>query len=165
MRLGRYCWAEASEGDPNWDTFLYKVELWNQLQESLPMSHPSQDKHYDTHPPKFVNLAAIEETVQVSLNWPEYISEVINYLMDPNPKGRWQADRALDSDWLQNVENCHPSERPAAQNLDESDFDPTPSHRVGSKVLEETSEMTGCKFASEVKTIDTAVLKDSKIAL
>ncbi|KAF9347100.1 serine/threonine-protein kinase HAL4/sat4 [Mortierella sp. AD094] len=171
MRLGRYTWAEASKGDPNWESFLYKIERWTQMREALPESRPSEDKpdsHYQTHPPKFTNLAAIEETIHVSLNWPEHISEVINYLMDPNPKDRWQAGRALDSDWLQNVDICHPSERPAAQNLDESDFHPTPSQRVGSKVLEETSDVTGCKVASEVKShraIETAAPKNNKIAL
>ncbi|KAF9435336.1 hypothetical protein BGZ76_006487 [Entomortierella beljakovae] len=159
MRLGRYNWAEASKDDPHWDSFLYKIEKWNQPQGTQPAEH-SSDKTSDhsphQHHPKFINLAAIEATTHTALDWPEHISEVIDHLMEPNPRNRWQVIRVLDSDWMRSVDICHPSERPKKQVLDESDFDISPSQRIGSKVLEKNSDVTGSKVVNEVKTRNAA---------
>ncbi|KAF8966997.1 hypothetical protein BGZ46_000264 [Entomortierella lignicola] len=165
MRLGRYTWAEASKGDPNWDRFLNKLERWAQMQEALPSANLTEhaDPSQKTYIPKFVNLAAIEATANISLGWPDHISKVINHIMDPNPKNRWQAGNVLDSDWLSGIDNCHPSERPKSQVLDETDFDIAPSHRVGSKVMEENVDVTGLNVAGDIKshiTLGTSSLEN-----
>ncbi|KAI1319903.1 hypothetical protein EDD11_002578 [Mortierella claussenii] len=170
MRLGRYNWAEASKGDPNWENVLYKIERWQQMREALPeattstaamttehevtadASHSGLTHATGPHVPKFIHLAAIEATTRSSLGWPDHIAEVINHLLDPNTKTRWQAGHVLDSEWMESIDNCHPVERPADQVLDESDVDPTPSQRVGSKVLEIDSDVTGYNVMSEVKS-------------
>lgn len=141
MRLGRYVWVEASKDDPNWGSFLQKAEEWHKVHETVAASNSAH------HPrsSKFINLAAIEAVTHATLAWPDHISEVINRLLEPNPAERWQTGHVLNSDWMQRVENCHPSEHPAPadQVLDESDLDPTPSQRVGSKVLQHDAETTG----------------------
>ncbi|KAF9277334.1 serine/threonine-protein kinase HAL4/sat4 [Mortierella alpina] len=165
MRLGRYNWAEASKGDPIWDSFLDKVGQAHDLQKALPEdpeSHGTVEGHRARRPhaPKFIHLSAIEQATHTTFAWPDHISEVIDKLLDPNPRTRWQAGHVLESDWLQSAENCHPAERPADQVLDESDFDPAPSQRVGSKVLQADAAITGCKVVSEAKSrsaLETAV--------
>lgn len=138
MRLGRYNWFEAKEGDPIWDSFLYKLEQLKLLDKK--------------EKPTNLHLTAIEQATHSILAWPQHISQVIDRLLDPNPRTRWHAGQVLDSQWMEHVDNCHPAERVADQVLDESDFDPTPSQRVGSKVLEQDSNTTGCKIVTEVKT-------------
>lgn len=165
MRLGRYNWAEASKGDPIWDSFLDKVGQAHELQKALPEDperHGTVEGHRARRPhaPKFIHLSAIEQATHTTFAWPDHISEVIDKLLDPNPRTRWQAGHVLESDWLQSAENCHPAERPADQVLDESDFDPEPSQRVGSKVLHADAAITGCKVVSEAKSrsaLETAV--------
>ncbi|KAF9968350.1 serine/threonine-protein kinase HAL4/sat4 [Mortierella alpina] len=159
MRLGRYNWAEASKGDPTWDSFLEKVEQAHDLQQALPEvpeSHgaPEGPRVRRPHVPKFIHLSAIEQVTHTTFAWPDHIAEVIDKLLDPNPRTRWQAGYVLESDWMQSVENCHPAERPADQVLDESDFDPEPSQRVGSKVLQADAAITRCKAMSEAKSRD-----------
>ncbi|KAF9571008.1 serine/threonine-protein kinase HAL4/sat4 [Mortierella alpina] len=159
MRLGRYNWAEASNGDPIWDSFVDRVEQAHDMQKALP---EGPERHGTAkgpparrpHAPKFIHLSAIEQVTHTTLAWPDHIAEVIDKLLDPNPRTRWQAGHVLESDWMQSVENCHPAERPADQVLDESDFDPAPSQRVGSKVLQADAAMTGCKVVSEAKSRD-----------
>ncbi|KAG0001314.1 serine/threonine-protein kinase HAL4/sat4 [Modicella reniformis] len=153
MRLGRYNWAEASKDHPTWDTFLRKVEQWHEA-SSKGRAPGSTDHHSaNNHVPKFINLAAIEATTHTTLGWPNHISEVINSLLEPNPKSRWQVGNVLESEWMQMVDNCHPAESPAKQDqdLDESAIDPSPSQRVGSKVLEQDSKMTGYGVVKEAK--------------
>ncbi|KAF9177234.1 serine/threonine-protein kinase HAL4/sat4 [Haplosporangium sp. Z 767] len=142
MRLGRYNWAEASKGDLMWDSFLEKVTRYYILAE---------DPENRSSVPNFVNLRAIEDTTHVIFAWSNHISEVVNKLLEPNPKHRWQAGQVLDSCWMQDVDNCHPVERLVELELDESDFDPQPSQRVGSKVLQHDSEMTGWHVVNEIK--------------
>ncbi|KAF9989977.1 serine/threonine-protein kinase HAL4/sat4 [Mortierella antarctica] len=159
MRLGRYNWAEASKGDPIWDNFVDRVEQAHDLQKALPENSESHGTHKGPrarppHAPKFIHLAAIEQVTHTTFAWPDHIAEVIDKLLDPNPRTRWQARHVLESDWMQSVENCHPAERPEDQVLDESDFDPAPSQRVGSKVLQADAAMTGCKVVSEAKSRD-----------
>lgn len=147
MRLGRYNWFEAKEGDPIWDSFLYKLEQFKVLDE--------KEKPINPH------LTAIEQATHSNLAWPQRVSQVIDRLLDPNPRTRWHVGQVLDSQWMEHVDNCHPTERVADQVLDESDFNPTPSQRVGSKVLEQGSNMTGCKIVKEVKTHNGEVLPSS----
>ncbi|KAG0039824.1 serine/threonine-protein kinase HAL4/sat4 [Podila clonocystis] len=138
MRLGRYSWFEASKGDPIWDSFLRKLEHVKEQDEKEAPRNP--------------HLTAIEQATQAILAWPQQVAQVIDKLLDPNPRTRWQAVQVLDSPWMENVDNCHRAQRVADQVLDESDFAPTPSQRVGSKVLEQGSNTTGCKIVKEVKT-------------
>ncbi|KAG0033672.1 serine/threonine-protein kinase HAL4/sat4 [Podila clonocystis] len=138
MRLGRYNWFEASEGDPIWDSFLHKLEHIKEQDE----------KEAPTNP----HLTAIEQATRAILAWPQHVAQVIDKLLDPNPRTRWQAVQVLDSQWMENVDNCHRAQRVADQVLDESDFAPTPSQRVGSKVLEQGLNTTGCKIVKEVRT-------------
>ncbi|KAG0243410.1 serine/threonine-protein kinase HAL4/sat4 [Mortierella sp. GBA43] len=147
MRLGRYTWYEASDGDPIWDGFLYKREKF---------FHPKDPDDPDYRPtPTHINLAALEQSSHIALAWPDDISDVIENLLEPNSKKRWQATQVLDSKWLKRIDNCHPTTRPPDQVLDESDLysaNPRPaSQRVGSKVLPEESSVTGCKVAKEVR--------------
>ncbi|KAF8924213.1 serine/threonine-protein kinase HAL4/sat4, partial [Dissophora ornata] len=148
MRLGRYNWAEASKGDHNWDGVMYKVELWREMKIAIP---GEQWVSEHAHPPKYINLAAIEAAMHMTLAWPDHISEVIDRLLEPDPANRWHAGHVLESEWMQDVDNCHPAERPIDQALNECDFDPAPSQRVGSKVLQHDSDVTGSKFANELK--------------
>ncbi|KAF9307895.1 serine/threonine-protein kinase HAL4/sat4 [Podila horticola] len=137
MRLGRYNWFEASKGDPIWDSFLHKLEQFKEQDEQEVPTNP--------------HLTAIEQATHTILAWPQHVAYVIDKLLDPSPRTRWQAVHVLDSQWMEHVDNCHRAQRVADQVLDESDFDPTPSQRVGSKVLEQGSSTTGCKIVKEVK--------------
>ncbi|KAG0248337.1 serine/threonine-protein kinase HAL4/sat4 [Mortierella polycephala] len=155
MRLGRYNWAEASRGDPMWDSFLEKVKRSHKPQDN------TEDLEGRSSVSKFINLRAIEDSTNVTFAWSNHISEVINKLLEPNSKHRWQAGQVLDSYWMQNVDNCHPAERSAELALDETDFDPQPSQRVGSKVLQHDSEMTGWHVVNEIKSRRN--MSDSKV--
>ncbi|KAF9346572.1 serine/threonine-protein kinase HAL4/sat4, partial [Mortierella sp. AD094] len=127
MRLGKYNWYEAADGDPIWDGFLYKRERL--LEQQQDTSNPDQTPHY-------LNLTALEQASHITLAWPHYISDVIEEILEPDPRKRSQANHVLDSEWLQHIENCHPTARPPDQVLDESDFEPSiPSQRVGSRVV------------------------------
>ncbi|KAI1311576.1 serine/threonine-protein kinase HAL4/sat4 [Mortierella claussenii] len=168
MRLGRYNWHEASDGDPIWDGFLYKRE---RLLETHDLSRRLQQQHLhslrshthgpglsatgenpDHHGPLHINLTALEQASHITLAWPTHILDVIDHLLEPETRKRWQASQVLDSEWLQRAENCHPSPRPPEQVLDESDFEsPASSQRVGSKVISEDALTTGCKIVKEVK--------------
>ncbi|KAG0212753.1 serine/threonine-protein kinase HAL4/sat4 [Mortierella sp. NVP41] len=158
MRLGRYTWNEASEDDLNWKAFLNKLQSLQENQTtSTPKSrtstpdptHQHKHKHHDSvgsttdtsafhrrpHD-KYLNLRTLELATRTTLAWPDAISEVMDSLLQVDPKGRWQATRVLASDWLQGAQNCHPADPPEMQELDESDVDPMdPSQPVGSKVL------------------------------
>lgn len=147
MRIGRYNWAEASKGDPIWDSFRFKVEQAHLADAITPgdqTSHPRKVKH--------LNICALEQATHTTFNWPEHISEVIDKLLEIDPKKRWQAGHVLQSQWMEEVDNCHQTEPPADQTLDESDFDEEPSQRVGSKVLQHDAVVTGCSVAKDVKT-------------
>ncbi|KAG0237335.1 serine/threonine-protein kinase HAL4/sat4 [Actinomortierella wolfii] len=156
MRLGRYTWYEASEGDPVWDGFLYKREkileehakrtqghLHTSPTTLLPPLLPPPDMH--------INLLAIEQAAHLTLGWPEYIADVIEHLLEPEPRLRWQAGKILDSEWFQNIENCHPAERPVEPELDETELEESPSHPVGSRVILEDAAVTGCKVVKDAK--------------
>lgn len=146
MRLGRYTWHEASDGDPIWDGFLYKREKFLE-----PKEH-GQSEHRPI--PTHINLTALEQISRITLAWPDHISDVIEHLLEPNMRKRWQATRVLDSQWLQGIDSCHPTSRPPPQVLDESDFESAkrnPSQRVGSKVIAEDSSVTGCKVVKEAR--------------
>ncbi|KAF9307244.1 hypothetical protein BGZ91_008460, partial [Linnemannia elongata] len=103
---------------------------------------------------KYLNLRAIELATRTTLAWPDAISEVINNLLQPEPKNRWQATQVLASNWLQDAQNCHPAEAVEVQELDESDVDlDDPSQPVGSKVLQNDAEKTGCGVVKEVREV------------
>ncbi|KAF9119690.1 serine/threonine-protein kinase HAL4/sat4 [Mortierella sp. 14UC] len=104
---------------------------------------------------KYFTLRAIELTTRTTFAWPDSISEVIDHLLQPDPKNRWQAHHCLESNWLQDAQNCHPTDRPTeVLDLDESDVDPMdPSQPVGSKVLLPDSEKTGCGVMKEVREV------------
>ncbi|KAF9114471.1 serine/threonine-protein kinase HAL4/sat4 [Mortierella sp. AM989] len=144
MRLGKYNWYEAADGDPIWDGFLYKRDRI--LEQQHDGSHPDQA-------PSRINLTALEHALHISLSWPTHISDVIDRILEPDPRKRLQANHILDSEWLQHTENCHPTTRPPDQDLDESDFEPSiPSQRVGSKVVPmDTPTVTGCKIVKEAR--------------
>lgn len=146
MRLGRYTWHEASDGDPIWDGFLYKRDKY---------LNPTDSGHSDHHPmPAHLNLTAVEQASHITLGWPDYIADVIEHLLEPDSRKRWQATRVLDSEWFKRIDNCHPTSRPPDQVLDESDIqsaNPNPSQRVGSKVIPEDSSVTGCKVVKEAR--------------
>ncbi|KAF9993840.1 serine/threonine-protein kinase HAL4/sat4, partial [Entomortierella chlamydospora] len=139
MRLGKYNWHEATDGDPIWDEFLYKRERLLEQQQNASNSGQT---------PKHLNLTALEQAAHITLGWPHYISDVIEKILEPNPRKRSQANHVLDSEWLKRIENCHPTARPPKQVLDESDFEPSiPSQRVGSRVVRADSPaVTGCKI-------------------
>ncbi|KAG0366181.1 serine/threonine-protein kinase HAL4/sat4 [Gamsiella multidivaricata] len=142
MRLGRYTWHEASDGDPVWGGFLYKRE---RLLESHNLD-PTE------HVPPHINLTALEQASHISLSWPTHIANVVENLLEPDTRKRWQATHVLDSEWFKQIDNCHPTARPPDQKLDESDFEPAaPSQRVGSKVIAEDASVTGCKIVKEVR--------------
>ncbi|KAF9912316.1 serine/threonine-protein kinase HAL4/sat4 [Linnemannia zychae] len=104
---------------------------------------------------KYFTLRAIELATRTTFAWPDNISEVIDHLLQPDPKNRWQAQQCLESTWLQDAQNCHPADRPPeVLDLDESDVDSMdPSQPVGSKVLLPDSERTGCGILKEVKEV------------
>ncbi|KAF9380669.1 serine/threonine-protein kinase HAL4/sat4 [Mortierella sp. AD011] len=143
MRLGKYNWHEATDGDPIWDEFLYKRE---RLLEQKDANNSGQ-----TH--KHLNLTALEQAAHTTLGWPHHISDVIEKILEPNPRKRSQANNVLDSEWLKRIENCHPTARPPKQVLDESDFEPSiPSQRVGSRVVRTDSPaVTGYKIVKETR--------------
>ncbi|KAF9950358.1 serine/threonine-protein kinase HAL4/sat4 [Mortierella alpina] len=172
MRLGRYTWHEASDGDPIWDGFMYKRTKFLEANESshdvsptaaatavssLSLSSSSAAiptgalEHEHIH----INLTALEQVSHITLSWPKHISDVVEHLLEPDSSKRWQAIRVLDSPWLQHADNCHPTSRPAEPILDESDFEPTAtaalSQRVGSKVVPEDTTVTGCGIVKEVQ--------------
>ncbi|KAG0375571.1 serine/threonine-protein kinase HAL4/sat4 [Mortierella sp. AD032] len=181
MRLGRYTWHEASDGDPIWDGFLYRRDRYLSVgdlrssgefssqsqQQQPPHSQGSQHSqqsdqqqlqaHHIQHAPHHVNLTSLEQVSHITLGWPNYILDVIEHLLEPDTRKRWQAIHVLDSEWLQHIDNCHPATRPAEQVLDESEFQDDvhvnvcPSQRVGSKVVPEEADVTGCKIVKEVR--------------
>jgi hypothetical protein len=102
--------------------------------------------------PPHINLTSLEQASHTTLGWPSDIADVIENLLEPDARKRWQVNHVLDSAWLQRVENCHPTTRPPEQKLDESDFEPAiPSQRVGSKVIAKDTSVTGCKIVAEVR--------------
>ncbi|KAG0249295.1 serine/threonine-protein kinase HAL4/sat4 [Actinomortierella ambigua] len=186
MRLGRYNWHEASEGDPVWDGFLYKrkkvIEEHTRRYQRFPQagsallppasispssspttsirssSSSSSSPSPSPFPPalpqdQHVNLLAIEQTIHLTLGWPEHIAEVIEHLLEPDPRLRWKVGQILDSDWMQQVDNCHPADRPQEPVLDETDLDEHPTQPVGSKVVHENSVLAGCKVGRDVKHV------------
>ncbi|KAF9536298.1 serine/threonine-protein kinase HAL4/sat4, partial [Lunasporangiospora selenospora] len=82
MRLGRYTWHEAADGDPIWDSFLYKRE---RLVEALEQQgcggyYPAQPHHHpypSPNPQTHLNLAAFEQATHISLGWPSYTMDVL----------------------------------------------------------------------------------------
>ncbi|KAF9081375.1 serine/threonine-protein kinase HAL4/sat4 [Mortierella sp. GBA35] len=166
MRLGRYTWHEASEGDPIWDGFLYRRERYLNIgdhhsSEDLQQYQQQQqsDRHQPylqqplQHAPNHINLTSLEQVSHITLAWPNHILEVIDHLLEPDTRRRWQAIHVLDSEWIQHVDNCHPTARPPEQILDESDFEESvfPSQRVGSRVVPDEADVTGCKIVKEVR--------------
>ncbi|ORZ08034.1 kinase-like domain-containing protein [Lobosporangium transversale] len=162
MRLGRYTWHEASNGDPIWDAFLYKRERFLSVQDiklQQPQPQPQLAQHmahsnpYRSHtPPSHINLTAIEQVLHVTLAWPNHVLDVIENVLEPDTRKRWQATSVMNSEWFQLIENCHPTPPPPEQVLDESDFEAAiPSQRVGSKVIAEGASVAGCKIVKEVK--------------
>jgi serine/threonine protein kinase len=91
--------------------------------------------------PQYINLTSLERVSHITLSWPTHIMEVVDHLIEPDTRKRWQAVHVLDSEWFQHINNCHPTPRPIEQNLDESEFedavhvDACPSRCVGSKVV------------------------------
>ncbi|KAG0336566.1 serine/threonine-protein kinase HAL4/sat4 [Podila humilis] len=159
MRLGRYNWYEATAGDPVWDSFLHKLEKFRELATENQRNPP-------THP----NLTAIEQATHAILAWPQHIADVIDKILEPNPRYRWQATQILDSSWISHVDNCHPALRVKDQVLDETDFDDPAepckevSKRVGSKVLEPNSPVSATqrdKVASPVPSLTLATPSSS----
>ncbi|KAG0053712.1 serine/threonine-protein kinase HAL4/sat4 [Gryganskiella cystojenkinii] len=148
MRLGRYNWAEASKGDPIWESFQYKIEQAREAERAAAITGESRPPHWV----KFVNIRALEQATHTTFGWPDHISEVMDKLLEIDPKQRWQAGHVLESQWLQEIDNCHQTEPPADQVLDESDFDEEPSQRVGSKVVQQDAAVTGCSVVKDAKT-------------
>lgn len=174
MRLGRYNWNEASKDDSNWTAFSHKLEMLLEMRDGNPRTatpeptttatngHQYQNSAESTDASafrrkandKYLNLRAIEIATRTTLAWPDAISEVINNLLQPEPKNRWQATQVLASNWLQDAQNCHPAEAVEVQELDESDVDlDDPSQPVGSKVLQNDAEKTGCGVVKEVREV------------
>ncbi|KAG0062820.1 serine/threonine-protein kinase HAL4/sat4 [Linnemannia elongata] len=172
-RLGRYTWHEASEGDPIWDGFLYRRDRYLSIGDlhtsgefpvAQPHHQPQSDQvphlqpHQLQHAPHHINLTSLEQVSHITLAWPNHISDVIEHLLEPDTRKRWQAVHVLDSDWFHQSDNCHPVSRPPEQVLDESDFQDAvvapvcpSSQRVGSKVVPEETDITGCKIVKEVR--------------
>ncbi|KAF9581557.1 hypothetical protein BGW38_001386, partial [Lunasporangiospora selenospora] len=149
MRVGRYMWAEASKGDPIWESFLRRVNLASENQESILRPSPKEQHRKGK---RRVNITAIEVSTHLTLAWPDNIAAVIDRLLEPNPKARWHAAQAIESDWMQNVDNCHPGELISPQELDGLEDEPissAPSRRVGSKVLDKSTDVMGMKIADE----------------
>lgn len=171
MRLGRYNWNEASKDDSNWTAFSRKLQLLLEMRDANsrtgtpdPTATTNGHQYHDSiestnnsvfrrrASERYLNLRAIELSTHTTLAWPDAISEVLNNLLQPDPKNRWQATQVLASNWLQDAQNCHPGEAVQVQKLDESDVDPEdPSQPVGSKVLQSDAERTGCGVMKEVR--------------
>ncbi|KAG0271971.1 hypothetical protein BGZ96_005546 [Linnemannia gamsii] len=172
MRLGRYTWHEASDGDPIWDGFLYRRDRYLNIGDlhtsgEFPIAQPQHQSQSDhqpylqphqlQHAPHHINLTSLEQVSHITFTWPNHILDVIEHLLEPDTRKRWQAIHVLDSDWFQHIDNCHPVARPPEQVLDESDFldvvvtPACPSQRVGARVVPEETDMTGCKIVKEVR--------------
>ncbi|KAG0290288.1 hypothetical protein BGZ96_006256 [Linnemannia gamsii] len=167
MRLGRYNWTEASKDDLNWKAFSNKLQSLHEMSDgntsSATPEPPTTTDGNSTETTsvrrrareKYLNLRAIELATRTTLAWPDSISEVIDSILQPDPKNRWQAAKVLESNWLQDAQNCHPPEHALeVQELDESDVDPEdPSQPVGSKVLQsdDAAKRTGCGVVKEIK--------------
>ncbi|KAF9422504.1 serine/threonine-protein kinase HAL4/sat4 [Entomortierella beljakovae] len=137
MRFGKYIWYEAQDGEPIWDSFLYKRErLLEQQQDVNNSDHISH-----------VNLTAIELSAHITLAWPSYIMDVMDLILEPIPRERIQAMKVLDSEWLQLAENCHPTSRPPDQDLDESEFGPSISSKRACSVS--NSQNAGSRIVVE----------------
>lgn len=152
MRLGRYTWHEASDGDPIWDGYLYRRTRYLEMEEGYQEEPPVPDH---------INLTSLEQASHTSLGWPTYIADVIEHLLEPDTGKRWQANKVLDSEWFKQIDNCHPTERQPEQVLDESDFQTAvtvPSRQVGSKVIRQDAPVTGCKIVKEAQ--DRRVTRD-----
>ncbi|KAF9922579.1 serine/threonine-protein kinase HAL4/sat4, partial [Mortierella alpina] len=179
MRLGRYTWHEASEGDPIWDGFLYKRTKFLEPDEnshhgsptalaaaasstsfsSSSLSSSAGAAAIPTGTPEHdvihINLTALEQVSHITLSWPKHISDVIEHLLEPNSSKRWQAIRVLDSAWLQHADNCHPTSRPAEPVLDESDFEQPAS--AGARAAGVAGVALSQRVGSKVVPEDTAV--------
>ncbi|KAF8928037.1 hypothetical protein BGZ47_001848 [Haplosporangium gracile] len=181
MRLGRYNWKEASKDDSNWTAFTHKLQSLHEMRDgnmrtATPELTTTNDHHYNNSiggtttdasvlrrraSERYLNLRAIELVTHTTLAWPDTISEVIDQLLQPAPKDRWQATQVLSSNWLHDTQNCHPGEPVEVQELDESDVDPMdPSQPVGSKVLQPDTERTGCGVVKEIKEIKERLPED-----
>ncbi|KAF9310777.1 hypothetical protein BG003_008130 [Podila horticola] len=152
MRLGRYTWHEASDGDPIWDGYLYKRERFLELESTTNGGFESTSNGTLTaHVPEHLNLAALEHVSHITLAWPGHIADVIENLLEPDSRKRWQAINVLDSEWFRRIDNCHPAERPPERELDESEFETLPSRPVGSRVVQEDTAVAVCKLTKEEK--------------
>ncbi|KAF9392122.1 serine/threonine-protein kinase HAL4/sat4 [Podila verticillata] len=146
MRLGRYTWHEASDGDPIWDGYLYKRERFLGLENAASIgSELNNNNNTMSQVPDHLNLAALEQVSHMTLAWPNHIADVIENLIEPDTRRRWQAMNVLDSEWFRRIDNCHPTERPPERVLDESEFETLPSRSVVSKVVQEETG-TVCKL-------------------
>ncbi|KAG0075540.1 serine/threonine-protein kinase HAL4/sat4, partial [Podila epicladia] len=92
MRLGRYTWHEASNGDPIWDGYLYKRERFLELENATTGGTAStSNSTLPTHVPEHLNLTALEQVSHFTLAWPNHIANVIENLLEPDARKRWQA--------------------------------------------------------------------------
>lgn len=140
MRLGRYTWHEASGGDPIWDGYLYKRERFLELENATSVGSELNNKINNTSQvPEHLNLTSLEQVSHMTLVWPNHIADVIENLLEPDTRRRWQAINVLDSEWFRRIDNCHPTERPPERVLDESEFETLPSRLVGYKVVQEVA--------------------------
>ncbi|KAF9124492.1 serine/threonine-protein kinase HAL4/sat4 [Mortierella sp. GBA39] len=173
MRLGRYNWTEASKDDSNWTAFSNKLRSLHEMRDKNsrtgtpdPTTTTNGHQHHDSvgstgasvisrrARERYLNLHAIELATRTTFAWPDAISEVMDNLLQPDPKNRWQATQVLASNWLQDAQNCHPAEAVEVQELDESDVDlEDPSQPVGSKVLQSDAERTGFGVMKEVREV------------
>ncbi|KAG0063631.1 serine/threonine-protein kinase HAL4/sat4 [Podila epicladia] len=152
MRLGRYTWHEASNGDPIWDGYLYKRERFLELENATTGGTAStSNSTLPTHVPEHLNLTALEQVSHFTLAWPNHIANVIENLLEPDARKRWQAINVLESDWFRRIDSCHPTERPPEHTLDESEFETLPSRPVGSRVVREETAVVVCKLVKEEK--------------
>ncbi|KAG0331335.1 serine/threonine-protein kinase HAL4/sat4 [Podila humilis] len=165
MRIGRYTWHEASDGDPVWDGYLYRRQRYLELENNSPTTPSSSSEiepdplnnsnthHNNSNVPEHLNLASLEQVSHITLAWPIYIADVMENLLEPDTRKRWQATNVLGSEWFLKIENCHPSERPPEIVLDESEFEILPSRLVGStKVVQEDTATAICRLAKEERT-------------
>ncbi|KAF9546301.1 serine/threonine-protein kinase HAL4/sat4 [Mortierella hygrophila] len=185
MRLGRYNWTEATKDDPNWTAFSNKLRLLHEVCDknsrtgtpdpttTTTNGHQHHDSVGGTNSlvfsrrarERYLNLHAIELATHTTLAWPDAISEVIDNLLQPDPKNRWQATQVLASNWLHDAQNCHPAEAVEFQELDESDVDlEDPSHPVGSKVLQSDAERTGFGVMKEVREVKMQAKEQGRVA-
>ncbi|KAF9423314.1 serine/threonine-protein kinase HAL4/sat4 [Podila epigama] len=149
MRLGRYTWHEASDGDPIWDGYLYKRERFLELKSTSRNETSTTDSNnndFNNNVPEHINITAFEQVSHITLAWPAHIANVMEHLIEPDTRKRWQANQILDSEWFWLIENCHPAERCPDLALDESEFDALPSRPVGSKVIPSGTSVTGCRI-------------------